>query len=91
MSAPLLRSEDRPRLQTQLEHLAMLCRRYPSQWWTLEESARTIGASQAGCSARWRDLRNKLGWTVEKRVRKSPGLYEYRATPPGEPQQLTLV
>lgn len=68
----------------------MLCKQYPSQWWTLAESARNIGASEAGASARWRDLR-KAGWTVERRLRKSPGLWEYHGTPPGESQQLSLV
>lgn len=90
MSPQLVRSEQ-PRLHSQLERLQMLCQRYPGQWWTLEESARNIGASEAGCSARWRDLRNKLGWTVERRLRKSPGLYEYHGTPPGEPAQLSIL
>lgn len=91
MVAPSVLRSEQPRLHSQLERLQMLCLRYPGQWWTLAESARNIGASEAGCSARWRDLRNTLGWAVEKRIRKSPGLWEYHGTPPGEPAQLSIL
>lgn len=87
----MLQDSDQPRLDTQLAKLGDFYRRYPGTWLTLAEAAYRIGASEAGASARLRDLRNKLGWTVEKRIRKSPGLFEYHATPPGEPTQLSIL
>lgn len=91
MTLPTLLPRDKPRLSTQLERLGAYYRRSPKTWATLAELARAIGASEAGASARLRDLRNKLGWTVEKRIRKSPGLFEYHAVPPGVPAQLDLI
>lgn len=63
------------------------------QWWTLRGlvnvlRACDIHATEAGVSARLRDLRRPQhgGHRVERRE-KSPGLWEYRVGPPGsEPE-----
>lgn len=91
MSVPQLLPGDKPRLSSQLERLGAWYRAHPGTWVTLSEISGRIGASEAGASARLRDLRNKLHWTVEKRIRRSPGLFEYCGTPPGVPTQLGLL
>lgn len=49
-------------------------------WWTLQRLKTTIGGSEAGCSARIRDLRKeKFGaHKIERRRIEDSGLYEYR-------------
>lgn len=49
-------------------------------WWTLQRLKTTIGGSEAGCSARIRDLRKeKFGsHRIERRRVSDSGLYEYR-------------
>ncbi len=84
-------SREAPRLTRQVDRLQAYFWRYPGTWATLRELSGAIGASEAGASARLRDLRNKMGWTVDRRIRKSPGLWEYRGSPPGEKPQLELL
>lgn len=49
------------------------------RWWTLRDLQQAVGGSEAGISARLRDLRKQRfgGRTVERR-RVSGGLWEYR-------------
>lgn len=51
-------------------------------WFTLKELTQHCGGSEAGCSARIRDLRKPKfgGYVVERRRRGDPknGLWEYR-------------
>ncbi len=50
------------------------------QWWTLQRLKVTAGGSEAGCSARIRDLR-KPRWgahRIERRRVNESGLWEYR-------------
>ena len=57
-------------------------------WWTLAELAAVAGGSEAGVSARLRDLRKKK-WgshTIERRRRGDPtsGHFEYRLAEPAQ-------
>ena len=71
---------DDARLGRQLAGVLAALRR--GGWWTLAELATVAGGSEAGCSARLRDLRKpRFGaHTVERRRRGDPtrGLHEYR-------------
>lgn len=89
MSAPQLLPRESPRLHGQVERLAAYYRRYPGTWASLKEVSGAIGASEAGASARLRDLR-KAGWVVDRRRRKG-NLWEYHASAPGIPAQLGLL
>lgn len=84
-----LASPEQDRLSTQLGKLEAYHRAHPGVWLTLSEAAYRTGASEAGVSARYRDLR-KRGWTVTMRKRKAH-LNEYTAVAPGIPAQLELV
>lgn len=82
--APLA-PEDMPRLGEQLAAVADVMR--GGSWYTIGQlhqilAYRGIAASEAGISARLRDLRKPpLQWTVERR-RIAGGLFEYRVTQP---------
>jgi hypothetical protein len=73
----LERDLDDPRLTTQLALVYRALR--GGGWWTLAELAYYSGGSEAGVSARLRDLRKKKwgGHTVVRR-RRQGGLHEYR-------------
>lgn len=79
---------DGPRLETALGRVQALMR--DGRWRTLDEVARAAGCSQAGASARLRDLRKLRfgGYTIERRRRGDPsaGLWEYRMATPGDSQ-----
>ena len=71
---------DKERLQTQLGKVyRLMC---DGEWRTLAEIAAVAGGSEAGCSARLRDLRkDRMGsYHVERRRRGEGkrGLFEYR-------------
>ena len=68
---------DGQRLRTNLERVASLMG--DGQWRTLAEIATATGGSEAGVSARLRDLRKARfgGFTVARR-RRDGGLWEYR-------------
>lgn len=66
---------DKERLAKQLRNVYLLMK--DGQWRTLRQIAKTVNGSEAGCSARLRELDNKYGRPHEKR-RVSPGLWEYR-------------
>lgn len=71
--------EDGDRLVTQLRRVFQAMR--PGQWWTLGKLAVQVGGSEAGVSARLRDLRKPKfgGYIVERRrVPGGRGLWEYR-------------
>jgi len=70
--------EAAPRIRTQLERVLMLMGDH--RWHTLAELAERCGCSEAGASARIRDLRKPPHeLTVERRrIRTAAGLYEYR-------------
>lgn len=78
--------QDQARLTGQLKkvHEAMSGEKYlPSLqiWWTLSALARYVDGSEAGVSARVRDLRKKKfgSHTVEtRRVKGGNGLWEYK-------------
>lgn len=68
---------DRKRLEGQLERVrkVMLDRR----WHTIPELAKLVGGSEAGVSARLRDLRKpKFGGHEIERERVAGGLFRYR-------------
>jgi len=71
---------DKERLQTQLGKVYRLM--LDGVWRTLAEIAEVAGGSEAGCSARLRDLRKeRLGsYRIERRRRGEGkrGLFEYR-------------
>lgn len=55
------------------------------QWWTLARLAGVVGGSEAGVSARLRDLRKpRFGAHVilRRRVAEGAGMWEYRMEPP---------
>lgn len=72
------------RLKGQLDRvrMVMLHSSLTEEWLTLAEIAKFAGGSEAGCSARLRDLRKARfgGYIVERRRRGQParGLFEYR-------------
>jgi hypothetical protein len=71
------RDLDDPRLTSQLAVIYRLLK--SGRWWKLHELAAVSGASEAGASARIRDLRKpKFGNHQIARRRISGGLYEYR-------------
>ncbi len=80
---------DEPRLVRQQDMVRYVMEK--GAWWTLRQLANYSGASEAGASARIRDLRNKEGYTIEKR-RKRPGagLWEYRMIPKSNGPQRRL-
>lgn len=70
-------AQDQQRLSTQLLKVQALMQ--DGRWRTLTMIQAVCGGSEAGISARLRDLRKQKngGWTVE-RQRKAGGLWEYR-------------
>jgi hypothetical protein len=93
---------DKERLTRQLDRVRecmlekMLPEHTAGQWLTLSELVHWCGGSEAGISARLRDLRKPQfgGYIVERRRRGDPkrGLFEYRLLPPvvGAQQELRL-
>lgn len=75
---------DLRRLATQLERVAAALS--TGGWWTLAELTAACGGSEAGVSARLRDLRKGRfgGHTIERRRRgaATAGLWEYRQADP---------
>jgi hypothetical protein len=73
-------AHDRERLSTQYERVYALMR--DGRWRTLSEIHAAVGGSEAGISARLRDLRKaeRGGHTVDRRRRGNPadGVHEYR-------------
>lgn len=69
---------DRARLKGQLSAVKFLM--LDHKWRTLSEIALKVGGSEAGVSARLRDLRKERfgAHTVERRRIKESGLFEYR-------------
>lgn len=71
---------DAPRLRSELERVRELM--LDGQWRTLAEIREVTGGSEAGVSARLRDLRKDRhgAHTVERRRRGNPkaGVFEYR-------------
>jgi len=68
---------DGERLRSQLQRVRDLM--IDGQWRTLRQIAHQVGGSEAGVSARLRDLRQGRngGWIVERRYVER-GLFEYR-------------
>ena len=80
---PDVEPQDVERLTGQLERVYSLMRDH--QWHTLGELSRKANGSEAGVSARIRDLRKeRFGAYVIERRRVSGGLWEYRMLAPGE-------
>lgn len=69
------------RLTTQREKLRFLLTRYPSKWWTLAELNKNIGASEAGISARLRDMRKPQYGSYDIEKRHDGSLWHYRIRP----------
>jgi len=74
--------KDGPRLSTMLDKVYHLMK--DGRWRTLSEIRKVTGGSEAGISARLRDLRKEKFQakypTIEvERRRRAGGLYEYRA------------
>jgi hypothetical protein len=69
---------DEARLSRQLDRVLECLKR--GGWWTLRDLAREAGGSEAGCSARLRDLRKVRNGshTIERRRVSNSGLWEYR-------------
>ena len=72
---------DYRRLKTSLEKIKHIMSHPKDQWWTLFELAKLTGSSEAGASARVRDLRKEKngGHTIES-ARGRNGLWKYRMT-----------
>jgi len=89
------RELDGERLLTQLDRVREAMLRWP-RWWTLSELQGVAGGSQAGISARVRDLRKKkFGKFRGGHRRREGGLWEYRivrfVTGPGGQGELFSV
>ncbi len=69
------RAEELERRGEQLERVRRVM--IDGRWHTLAELSHQAHAPEASASARLRDLRNRLGLTVERR-HLGRGLYEYR-------------
>ncbi len=70
-------ADDEPRLSGQLD--AVYHRMRDGQWHTLADLAKAAGGSEAGVSARIRDLRKpRFGEHAVERRRRGGGLWEYR-------------
>lgn len=71
--------EDFARLKTSLEKVRWLMLKPAGKWWTLRELADQTGSSEAGVSARVRDLRKpKNGGLIVEHERMTGGLWQYR-------------
>lgn len=71
--------EDYDRLRTSLEKVRWLMIHPMGHWWTLRELADRTGSSEAGVSARIRDLRkSKHGGLVVEHDRVARGQWRYR-------------
>ena len=80
---PDLTAQDTERLSSQLLRVERLMR--DGEWRSLAQIALEVGGSEAGVSARLRDLRKPRfgGWRVERRkVYCESGWFEYRLLPP---------
>ena len=75
---------DRTRLKGQLSRVEYLMQ--DRNWHTLREIADFAGGSEAGVSARIRDLKKEKfgGHTVNKRRIADSGLWEYQVLKPGQ-------
>lgn len=77
------RQLDFDRLKGQLDRVREAMRRWP-RWWTIAELRQVAGGSEAGISARIRDLRKeKFGGHRIERKRNDAGLWWYRMVPDG--------
>lgn len=75
---------DSARLLTLLERVRnLMC---DQKWRSLKEIVQAVGGSEAGVSARLRQLRTEFHYTIEKRREGNPraGLWVYRLTLPTE-------
>jgi biotin operon repressor len=80
---------DGPRLSSQLVRVQQLM--MDGHWRTLEQIAEAVGSSEAGVSARLRDLRKlRFGGYQVDRQHLSGGLFRYRVRPPAPMGQQTL-
>ena len=72
--------EDYARLSTVLSRVRYLMTHPMGRWWTLWELSRRTNSSEAGVSARIRDLRKAKngGFTVKNQRVGSGGLWQYR-------------
>jgi len=70
-----LEPQDTDRLNTQLNRVKFFM--LSGEWKTLREIADHVQGSEAGVSARLRDLRNKYHYTVNRRRVNDQGLWEY--------------
>jgi hypothetical protein len=76
-------ARDGPRLAGQLARVYAAVK--GGRWWTLADLAAAAGGSEAGVSARLRDLRKpKFGGHRVERRRVGGGLWEYRVAGEGE-------
>ena len=75
---------DRDRLISQLSRVRRIMSM--GDWWTLSLLAEAVGGSEAGVSARLRDLRKSRfgGYTVNRRRVRDSGLFEYQLLKPGQ-------
>jgi hypothetical protein len=74
---------DGARLSNQLKRVRSIM--VDHKWRSLRAIAAATGGSEAGCSARLRDLRKEQfgGYVVERRrVSGLPGVWQYRVLPP---------
>jgi hypothetical protein len=76
-AGPDVQAGDKVRIRTQLSHVFGLMK--DGYWRSLADIRRVVPGSEAGISARLRDLRKKQcgGHTVDRR-RRSAGTWEYR-------------
>ncbi|HIM30848.1 MAG TPA: hypothetical protein EYG57_15045 [Planctomycetes bacterium] len=73
--------EDYERLNTSLDRVRWLMAHPTGRWWTLRALSDRTGSSEAGVSARIRDLRKpRNGGLVVEHERQAGGLWHYRVT-----------
>ena len=80
---------DYTRLASALERVRAAVTGHRGEWWTLHQLAAIAQASEAGTSARLRDLRKPQfgGLPIEAR-RQIGGLWQYRLAPAPAPETL---
>lgn len=88
-SGPDVTPADAARLTSQLERVKQLMT--DQQWRTLRQISDAVRGSEAGVSARLRDLRAREFIVERKRDQYRRSLWQYRVLPPPKSGQLRLL
>ena len=89
-NGPEYSDADHPRLISQ--HIRVKNFMTPGYWFTLNEISKGTGSPPASVSAQLRHLRKERfgAYQVQRRLRQSPGLYEYKVLPSEPSGQLAM-